>query len=162
MNTDSVNKWLTLSANIGVVFGLILLLIELDQNSDLVRAQIHQARTDEHVTRVEIRSNTEFLAPALQKFSSAGGYGGDPVAAMAKLSPIEAYRVRQFLASRAADYANLYYQYEQGYLDEEFYEFTVVTAIERYGPLWEELGAFGVARRTPGFAAEVSRILAGN
>ena len=39
MNADNVNKWLTLSANIGVVIGLILLLVELDQNSDLVRAQ---------------------------------------------------------------------------------------------------------------------------
>ena len=30
MNADNVNKWLTLSANIGVVIGLILLLVELD------------------------------------------------------------------------------------------------------------------------------------
>ncbi len=44
MKADNVNKWLTLSANIGVVIGLVLLLIELDQNSDLLRAQIHQAR----------------------------------------------------------------------------------------------------------------------
>ncbi len=46
MNSDNVNKWLTLSANIGVVFGLILLLVELDQNSDLLRSQIHQSRSD--------------------------------------------------------------------------------------------------------------------
>ncbi len=46
MNADNVNKWLTLSANIGVVFGLILLLVELDQNSDLLRSQIHQSRSD--------------------------------------------------------------------------------------------------------------------
>ena len=49
MNADSVNKWLTLSTNIGVVIGLVLLLVELDQNADLVRAQIHQARSDAHV-----------------------------------------------------------------------------------------------------------------
>ena len=161
MNTDTASRWLTFGANVGVVIGLILLLIELNQNSDLVRAQIHQARTDEHVTRLENRANTEFLAPALLKFGSAGGFGDDPVSAIEQLSPIEAYRVRRFLSSRATDYANLYYQYEQGYLDEEFYQFTVVTAIERFGPLWEELGLFDAARRTPGFAAEVSRILAG-
>ncbi len=46
MIADNVNKGLTLSANIGVVFGLILLLVELDQNSDLLRSQIHQSRSD--------------------------------------------------------------------------------------------------------------------
>ena len=161
MTADSVSRWLTFGANIGVVIGLVLLLIELDQNSDLVRAQIHQARTDEHVTRVENRANTEFLAPALQKFRSAGGYD-DPVTAMEQLTPIEAYRVRQFLNSRAMDYANLFYQYQQGYLDEEFYQTTVVTAIERFGPSWEKLGLFDESRRTRGFSAEVSRILAGS
>ena len=162
MNADSVNRWLTFSANFGVVIGLILLLIELDQNSDLVRAQIHQARTDEHVTRIENRSNSEFLTPALQKFISAGGYGDDPVAATEQLSQIEAYRVRQFLQARATDYANLYYQFEQGYLDAEFYQVTVVSAIKRFGPIWEKLGVFSADRRTPGFDAEISRILAGS
>ncbi len=81
---------------------------------------------------------------------------------MEQLSPIEAYRVRQFMQSRATDYANLYYQYEQGYLDEEFYQVTVVSAIKLFGPTWEKLGVFGMDRRTPGFAAEVSRILAGS
>jgi hypothetical protein len=38
MAVDRINQWLTLGANIGVVIGLILLLIELDQNSDLLRA----------------------------------------------------------------------------------------------------------------------------
>ena len=33
MNADNLNKWLTLVANVGVVIGL-------------VRAQIHQARSD--------------------------------------------------------------------------------------------------------------------
>jgi len=53
MNADNVNRWLTLGTNVGVVIGLILLLVELDQNSDLVRAQIHQARSDTQVSGLE-------------------------------------------------------------------------------------------------------------
>lgn len=44
MNVDNVDRWLTLGANIGVLVGLALLIVELGQNSDLVRTQIHQAR----------------------------------------------------------------------------------------------------------------------
>ncbi len=73
MNTESVTRWLTLGANVGVLSGLILLLIELDQNSDLVRAQIHQARSDAHVLMKEDGADSEFLLPALLKFQSAGG-----------------------------------------------------------------------------------------
>ena len=64
MDTDNINKWLTLGANIGVLIGLVLLLIELDQNSDLVRAQIHQARSDAHVWMKQESADSEFLLPA--------------------------------------------------------------------------------------------------
>ena len=75
MNAESISRWLSLSANLGVVVGLVLLLIELDQNSDLVRAQIHQARSDEHVGyRIEF-ADSEFLLPARLKVEAAGGVG---------------------------------------------------------------------------------------
>ena len=39
MESDRLNRWLTLGANIGVLIGIILLLVELDQNRDMMRAQ---------------------------------------------------------------------------------------------------------------------------
>lgn len=38
MNVDKLNRWLTLGANVGVVIGLIVLIVELRQNSSLTRA----------------------------------------------------------------------------------------------------------------------------
>lgn len=73
MKADSVNKWMTLGANLGVVFGFILLILELNQNSDLVSAQIHQSRSDAQVSRMEGRTDTEYLVPAMQKIRAAGG-----------------------------------------------------------------------------------------
>ncbi len=46
MDSDGLSRWLTLGANVGVVIGLVLLLFEIRQNSDLMRAQIAMDRTN--------------------------------------------------------------------------------------------------------------------
>ena len=157
MTTDSVNRWLTLSANVGVVIGLILLLIELDQNSDLVRAQIHQARSDAHVWMKEESANSEFLLPALEKFRLAGG--SSDLDAMDSLTPIEAARVTLSMEAAHQDYDNLFYQYQQGYLDEEYYQYRVVATIKELAPWWQKLDIFESGGRRPSFDAEIDRLM---
>ena len=39
MNSHKLNRWLTLAANIGVIAGIILLAVELQQNNELLAAQ---------------------------------------------------------------------------------------------------------------------------
>lgn len=39
MDTNKLNKWLTLAANFGVIAGILFLVLELRQNSELMRAQ---------------------------------------------------------------------------------------------------------------------------
>ncbi len=39
MKTEIINKWLTLGASIGILIGLVLVLVEIRQNSDLLRLQ---------------------------------------------------------------------------------------------------------------------------
>jgi hypothetical protein len=46
MDADNVNRWLTLGANVGVLVGIILILLELNQNAELMLAQMTQARGD--------------------------------------------------------------------------------------------------------------------
>ena len=159
MDSSKVNSWLSLGANFGVLIGLILLIIELDQNSDLTRAQIHQARADEQVTRMEERANSEYLVFVLDKLNSAGGFR--ELSALSQLDPDEVARLRWFLRSRYLDYDNLYYQYQNGYLDEEYYQSLVVNAISMYAPWWEELEIFNDNRR-PSFDAEIRRISGGS
>ena len=38
MDSDRLNRWLTLGANVGVLIRIILLVVELDQNRDMVRS----------------------------------------------------------------------------------------------------------------------------
>jgi hypothetical protein len=44
MNIDSVNKWLTLVANFGVIVGIIFLAVEVNQNNQLMEAEARSLR----------------------------------------------------------------------------------------------------------------------
>ena len=39
MDSNTVNKWLTLGANVGILIGLALVIFEIRQNTDLLRLQ---------------------------------------------------------------------------------------------------------------------------
>ena len=162
MNADNVNRWLILGANIGVLVGLALLIVELDQNSDLVRAQIHQARSDNFVSLKAELANTEHLLPVLANFTPAGGPAH--ISALQELDPIERARLRQYWDGRIGGYDNLHYQYKQGFLDDDFYNSRVLTTVKFFFPLWEELGLVNLGAENPrvtkSFAAEIERVIA--
>ncbi len=40
MDTDKINRWLTLSANVGVIAGLILVAVQINQYTQITKAQI--------------------------------------------------------------------------------------------------------------------------
>lgn len=157
MDYDKLNRWLSLVANFGVLIGLFLLIVEIDQNSDLVRAQIHQARSDEHIAaRMAVADSDHFLA-AMLKFEQAGGFGD--FASIDQLSPLEARRIREFLIARHQDYDNLEFQYQQGYLDQEYYDYRIAPSIRFFAPWWERLGIFDAVSRRPSFQKEIDRLL---
>ena len=111
MNADRLNRWLTLTANIGVVLGLLLLIFELRQNQDLVRAQIHQARSDAWVSNRFESADSEFLLPAYDKFIKAGG--PLDLTAFDSLDPTESARITRYAQALMGDYDNLFYQFRQ-------------------------------------------------
>lgn len=154
MNADNVSKWMTLGANMGVVVGLALLLIELDQNSDLVRAQIHQDRTDAWVANRFARAESEVMLPVLLKFSDAGF--PEDLNAMKELTPIEVERMTAVIQAYQGDYDNLFYQYQNGYLDEEYYKNVIEPSIKMMAPWWAKYDP--IAR--PSFQEKVERIMA--
>ncbi len=162
MNADNVNRWLILGANIGVLVGLALLIVELDQNSDLVRAQIHQSRSDNYESFMVGLADTEHLLPTLANFPTAGGAAH--ILALQELDPIERARLRLYWDGRIAGYDNLHYQYKQGFLDDDFYNIRVLGTVKFYFPLWEELGLVRLGAENPrvtkSFAAEIERVLA--
>ena len=156
LDSNRLTRWLTLVANIGVLVGIVLLLIELDQNSDLLKAQIHQARADAHVGhRLNDVYSDKWTVIGMKL--AENGYPQD-VTSIEALTPEELFRFGNYEAARHTDLDNLFYQYQQGYLDEEYYQFRVVCAIRRNAPYWQKLGTFRTNSR-PTFRAEIERIV---
>lgn len=98
--TERINSWIALGANLGMLVGLFVLIVELDQNSDPVRAQIHQARTDNFVSHRMDVADSELLLPAIVKFTAAGGSGD--LSALSELDPIERQRIRCYIGALLA------------------------------------------------------------
>lgn len=53
MSFDRLNKWLTLAANLGVVIGLVILILEMRQNAALTRATL-EAQKNSFLSQVEL------------------------------------------------------------------------------------------------------------
>ena len=117
MDSDRINRWLTLGANIGVLIGLFLLIVEIDQNNELMQAQIEQTRSETLVDwRREVVGN-ERIAGLLAKFD--GGVEGLTLEAVDRLDPVELVQLRMLVSSHFYDFENLFSQNERGFVSEQ-------------------------------------------
>lgn len=107
MDTDRLNRWLTLAANIGVLIGIILLVIELDQNRDMMRAQTRNELARGLPDVLGIPASNTALADALIRADK-----GEP------LSPTEMLQVTMWDELAFRYWENVHYQYRQGLYDE--------------------------------------------
>ncbi len=107
MNADNVNKWLTLSANIGVVIGLVLLIVEIGQNTEMMRAQINQSRTDTAISQQQAVFNSDYVPALMAKRDR-----GEP------FSEEEWIRYTTLFRSGNRNQDNNLWQYNQGFLGE--------------------------------------------
>jgi hypothetical protein len=110
MNPEKFNKWLTFGANLAVLIGIGLVILELQQNREMIRAQ----------TRSEISAGiTELLSDV----------AGDPQLASLirradngeELTPDEEKQYGHRSAAMFRYFENVHYQYRQGLYDESEY-----------------------------------------
>ena len=79
MNLNKLNQWLTLSANFGVIAGIIFLAVEIQQNNELLEAQsrfnhketranqLGEFKTNPELSRIYVKAeNGETLTPIEQ------------------------------------------------------------------------------------------------
>ena len=108
MNSDRVNRWLTLGANFGVLIGIILLVIELDQNRDMIRAQTRNEISNQVVERLD-RQGTDIQLANLKRRAERSE----------ELSDDEEMQVYLLSVGRNRSWENIHYQYRQGMFDEQ-------------------------------------------
>ena len=111
MNLDTLNKWLTLLANIGVIAGIIFLIIEINQNSLETRLQT-ESSFQSTFTTVELAAMTDKeLLDALLR-SQKGEL----------LTDADQLRVLLFYRAVVRGYQNSYYQALSGVLNPQIWE----------------------------------------
>lgn len=107
MKSEDLNRWLTLGANIGVVIGIILLIVELDQNRNMMRAQI----------RNELARGLSDFLPSItgdREFADALVRSGDGE----PLTAAEDLQINAWYDLIFAYWQNVHYQYRHGLYDE--------------------------------------------
>jgi predicted hotdog family 3-hydroxylacyl-ACP dehydratase len=111
MSSKSVSNWLTLSANLAVLVGIVLVLAELNQNSDLMRAQITQIRADNLIASMESRMHSEHWPTISAKLPEAAAelqnHRGDVIYTAELLDVLDTVeRERVFYSSRSEKLEN--------------------------------------------------------
>jgi len=127
----------------------------MEENKRLALAQTYQIRADALQSMLVHAADSQYIGPLITKLTQLG-YPED-VSALERLSPDERGRFRQWQIAQQTHWDNLYFQYQQGYLDEEYYQDSFRERVARLAPTWRALGITG-ARRS--FAAEIERLLA--
>lgn len=110
MTADTLNRWLTLGANVGVLIGIVLLLIELNQNETMMRAQTRTELSNGIVEVLSMSASNPQLAGLIRRADD-----GEELSAEELLQ----FEHRSFALFRYLE--NLNYQYRLGLYDEQEY-----------------------------------------
>ena len=108
MDSDRINRWLTLGANVGVLVGIILLIVELDQNREMMRAQTRNEISVQVVDLLSQVATSDELSILLLRSQS-----GEP------LSDQETIQFQNRSRAMLRYFENVHYQYRQGMYDEQ-------------------------------------------
>ena len=108
MNSDRVNKWLTLGANVGVLIGIILLVVELNQNRQAMEAQTRSDLSEQLMTMI---ANTYLEYPELMQRAEEGD----------QLSEDDRWLFSNISMLEFRYHENVFYQYRRGLYEESEY-----------------------------------------
>jgi hypothetical protein len=144
---------------IGVIASLIYLSVQIRQNTrsmaenrKLSLAQTYQMRADALQDMVVSAASSE-LSPIITKLTGAG-YPGK-VEALDVLDHEERGRFRLWQIAQQTHWDNMHFQYQQGYLDEEYYREAFADRVVRLAPTWRALD-LNSGRQS--FFAEIERL----
>jgi len=107
VNTDRVNRWLTLVANFGVLVSLVLLVLELNQSRDMMRAQTRHELAMGIVDLLQVPAGNKQLADLMYRAETGG-----------ELTPQESYQFNMRTNALLRYWEDVHYQYRVGLYDE--------------------------------------------
>lgn len=111
MKSDRLTRWITIGANLGVMIGLLLLIAELAQNRDMMRAQIRHELAMGIVNLLQTPANNDQLADVLFR-----GISGE------ELTPTELFQFELRTNALFRYWEDVHYQYRAGLYDDSEFE----------------------------------------
>ncbi len=127
----------------------------LEEGEKLALAQTYQMRADALQMMLVHAADSEHIGPIITKLTGAGY--PDDISALEQLSKEERGRFRQWQIAQQTHWDNMFFQYQQGFLDEEYYRDSFRGRVRRLAPTWKALNVTG-GRRT--FVEEIESIMA--
>lgn len=134
MDLDKTNQWLTLAANIGVLLSILLVAYELRQNTTTLRADAYQSRTENIIQTYSLSISPELLLSAMEKMDYLVFRCDPNLDLVDNLTAQEKIVMGEFLSANWARLNNLVYQYEEGNLDDGYFDGSVLDVIYQYEP----------------------------
>ena len=151
MKLEKLNQWIGMSANIGVLAGILFLGLEIKQNTDMMRAQTRDSMTEKVLDFRYVLATNRELAELWAGENILGNPKGDADFFMLSSLADASFRI----------WENEWYQYQQGLFDEEelegrltAWEFTLIRSAQ-YRSYWEiRRGTYSTS-----FTAQIDAIL---
>ena len=110
MNFNNLNKWLTLVANLGVLAGIIVVAVELQQTQMALKGEASSMRA-QMATDLQVHIIDNDIWEVRGKLEAGE-----------ELTPAEAARGSAFLVSTLRHFENMHYQNQIGILDDEIWQ----------------------------------------
>lgn len=150
MKISSWKETAELLALVAVIGGLIAVVMELRQTQSALRAQAYQTRALDVIGAMRFSSANPELSLLIQKV-----YSNEMDIESA--TPEEMSQIISHFYMRRTDLDNEHYQFQNGFLDPDFYRTTTEREIKAFAPFWRALGVIEPRQQ---FTEEVDRILA--
>ena len=147
-------NWKDVADTVGIVailVSLIMIVMELRQTQSALIASTYQSRALDAVGVEGAKADSEVLGPLLARVDL------DDPESLATLNELERFRLRSYFVSRLIDLDNEYYQYQKGFLDDEYFEFWFKDQLKRNARAWRSIG---LTERRPSFKQLVDDLLA--
>ena len=135
MTKSSWKETAELIGVLAIVASLVALVMELRQTQSALSAQTYQARAIDAIGELLYIADSEYLAPIL----TATNYGAD-YEAVANLNAVDHLRLFNHLRARMIDWDNEHYQYQNGFMDADFFEETTTKSVKEWAPRWRAIG----------------------
>jgi hypothetical protein len=150
MDSHLLPRWLTVGANLAVLAGIVLLIIELDQNRELMRAQTRHELSMGIVDLLQTPAENAQLADVLFRARA-----GEP------LTPTEFYQFQLRTNALFRYWEDVHYQYREGLYDEiEFARQRAAWAASmNNAQLTRDYWCRGRSRYSPEYVAEMDALL---